>query len=232
MTEEIEEKKEEIANVIGLFPQPVFVKKMSMEKYGPLLTTLKTLEYKTHESIGTGTGRDVSEETHVLHMGEFAELASEIQGLVNIFAKEVLSQDVDLRITQSWVNRSETGDWTHEHAHPNSIVSGVWYFSVPENSKIRFHRSTAKSGMYELRPRMNLKDSSDRPWSWDWHDVIVNDGELILFPSYMTHSVPNNLDEKTRWSLAFNTFPVSGIGLMSDLTGLDYNRIGLKRTDV
>ena len=53
--------------------------------------------------------------------------------------------------------------------------------------------------------------------SW-WYEAHV--GKLILFPSSLTHMVPEVKGEDTRISLSFNTFPVGVVGEEMDLTGL------------
>ena len=45
-------------------------------------------------------------------------------------------------------------------------------------------------------------------------------GDLVLFPSSLTHMVETVQGEATRISLSFNTFPVGSIGEGVDLTGL------------
>ncbi len=47
-------------------------------------------------------------------------------------------------------------------------------------------------------------------------------GLLLLFPSYLHHSVPLNKTEKTRCSLAFNVVPTVGFGEETSLTELKF----------
>ena len=49
-------------------------------------------------------------------------------------------------------------------------------------------------------------------------------GELILFPSNLTHSVPTNLGEEERISLSFNTWPKGNMGDIKSLTYLPLDR--------
>ena len=49
-------------------------------------------------------------------------------------------------------------------------------------------------------------------------------GELILFPSYLRHSVPINTSDDVRVSISFNTF-ADNIGSEKDLTELNLRKI-------
>ena len=52
--------------------------------------------------------------------------------------------------------------------------------------------------------------------------VPISSGELILFPSSTTHSVPTNQSNVVRYSLSFNTFTETGeVGSKSQLTYLN-----------
>ena len=53
--------------------------------------------------------------------------------------------------------------------------------------------------------------------SW-WFEVGA--GDLILFPSHLTHMVETKVGDETRISIAFNTFLKGYIGSDESLTGL------------
>ena len=46
--------------------------------------------------------------------------------------------DIDLYITQSWLNYTKENQYHHKHEHPNSVISGVLYFdSDKKNDTIK-----------------------------------------------------------------------------------------------
>lgn len=122
--------------------------------------------------------------------------------------------NVHLRITQSWLNYTEPGQFHHKHAHPNSLVSGCFYVKAnPDTDKIYFYRDGYQQ--IKLPPKeWNLYNSE----SW-W--LPVGTGQLVLFPSSLTHMVETVTGDDTRISLAFNTFPVGNVGDELSLTGLN-----------
>jgi hypothetical protein len=56
-------------------------------------------------------------------------------------------------------------------------------------------------------------------WNSDSWWFEVGTGDLVLFPSSLTHMV-DTVQGQTRISLSFNTFPVGIVGEEMDLTGL------------
>ena len=51
------------------------------------------------------------------------------------------------------------------------------------------------------------------------------DGELVLFPSSLRHSVPFNKGNETRYSMSFNTFSIDELGSKESLTHLNLKDI-------
>jgi uncharacterized protein (TIGR02466 family) len=111
------------------------------------------------------------------------------------------------------LNYSKPGEWHHKHAHPNSFVSGVLYMkAVKDSDKIYFYGDEYKT--IDL-PTENYNIYNSKSW---W--LPVETGDLMLFPSSLTHSVEKVQADQTRVSLAFNTFPVGYVGQEESLTAL------------
>ena len=125
---------------------------------------------------------------------------------------------VNLRITQSWCNYTEPGQYHHKHAHPNSFVSGVFYPQANrETDKIYFY----KAGFQQIKlPPENWNVWNSESW---WFEVGT--GDLVLFPSSLEHMVETVQGDQTRISLSFNTFPVGNVGEEVSLTGLNLESV-------
>jgi uncharacterized protein (TIGR02466 family) len=144
----------------------------------------------------------------------FPELRKEIQSQLDYYLKNIIDpvNDVNLYITQSWLNYTEQGQFHHEHAHPNSIVSGVFYFNaVKEHDKIWFYKNQFRD--IKILPNWNHYNAE----SW-WFEVET--GMLLLFPSYLRHKVPVTTGDHTRISLSFNTFATGMLGQEEELYSL------------
>ena len=107
--------------------------------------------------------------------------------------------DLEIYITDSWLNFNNKEESHHIHLHKNSFLSGVFYFNTIKNDIIRFH-NILNNDFFQFEQKHRHIYNSE---TWDFP---VNIGQLILFPSKVIHSVPKNTENKTRISLAFNTF--------------------------
>jgi hypothetical protein len=66
-----------------------------------------------------------------------------------------------------------------------------------------------------MKPDKRSSKSAHSEFLVDFHP-----GLLLLFPSYLPHSVPLNETNYTRCSLAFNVVPTIGFGSEDNLTEL------------
>lgn len=190
----------------GLFAQPVGM--FDRVIGGDEKSLLMGLE--TRPNMGNTTSTD----NFVLRRSGLTNLRSWIEDCVADYFKATANpkHDVSLRITQSWVNYSEQGQYHHKHAHPNSLVSGVFYINTNDSDRIYFYRS----GFQQIKfPTDGWNQWNSESW---WFEAM--EGRLVLFPSSLEHMVPTVEGKKTRVSLSFNTFPVGTVGEEMDLTGL------------
>lgn len=193
----------------SLFPQPVGVFKLDRD-----LTSKEILFIKKQETR-SNMGNTTSTDNTILRNKELTKLRDFIETSVSDYFTHVYSpkNKVSLKITQSWVNYTEPGQWHHKHAHPNSFISGVFYPQAnADTDKIYFYRS----GFQQIEfPTDNWNMWNSESW---W--FAVGTGDLIIFPSSLEHMVETVQGDQTRISLSFNTFPVGCIGEEVDLTGL------------
>lgn len=196
-------------NVFNLFPTPVgyfnYGKELSQEQKDFLVNA----EQKPNEGNTTSADREILK--HEL----FADLNAFIEASLDEYFHNTVRpmNEVSLRVTQSWLNYTKKGQYHHKHAHPNSIISGVFYVNADkEKDKIFFYQDGYKQIKF---PAKDYNEYNSESW---WLPVGTN--ELVLFPSSFTHSVQPVETDETRISLAFNTFPVGNVGHDDSLTGL------------
>ena len=193
----------------NLFPTPVAIYKLDRELTEEELVFIKNQETRPN------TGNATSIDNTILRNNSMTKLRDFIESNVSEYFKTVYSpkHNVNLRITQSWVNYTKPGEYHHKHAHPNSFVSGVFYPQANrETDKIYFYRD----GFQQIK----LPPSDWNIWNSDSWWFEVGTGDLVLFPSSLTHMVETVKGKDTRISLSFNTFPVGLVGDEIDLTGL------------
>jgi uncharacterized protein (TIGR02466 family) len=199
------------STVNGIFPTPVYISKLNRE------LTKKELSFidKTKLDVYKNEGNTTSNDNYILNKKEFKNLKEELDLRVQDYFQKVISPTDAIipYITQSWLNYTETNQYHHKHQHPNSLVSGVFYINCHEElDKIKFFNDIYKTIKPEIK-NWNLYNSE----SW-W--FTVKTGDIILFPSSLTHMVETKEGTNTRISLAFNVFIKGTVGVNKNLTEL------------
>jgi uncharacterized protein (TIGR02466 family) len=200
------------AVVHGIFPTPIYMSKLDRK-----LTTLelKFVE-KNKKNIYKNEGNITSSNNLILNEKPFANIKKELDLRVKDYFEKVISSTdaVTPYITQSWLNYTETNQYHHKHKHPNSLVSGVFYINChKELDKIKFFRDDDYKMIKPEIKNWNLYNSE----TW-WFPVKT--GDIILFPSFLTHMVETKEGDNTRISLAFNVFIKGIVGNNKKLTEL------------
>jgi len=199
------------ATINGIFPTPIYISKLDRE-LTPL--ELKFVD-KSKNDFYKNDGNITSSNNYILNEKPFVNIKKEINLRVQDYFNKVLSNTDSITpyITQSWLNYTETNQYHHKHAHPNSLVSGVFYINCDDKfDKIKFFNDGYKTFKLEIK-EWNVWNSE----SW-WFPVKT--GDIILFPSSLTHMVETKEGTNTRISLAFNVFIKGTVGVNKNLTEL------------
>lgn len=174
------------------------------------------IEFIKNQPTRNNMGNTTSIDNNMLDNAKLKDLRDFVQGCIDTYFREVHAptQDTKLRITQSWCNYTEPGQFHHKHAHPNSFISGVLYPQAnKETDKIYFY----KEGWQQLKtPTVTFNPYNSESW---WMEAYT--GRMFIFPSNLTHMVETVQGTEQRISLSFNTFPIGKFGDSSTLTGLD-----------
>jgi uncharacterized protein (TIGR02466 family) len=199
------------STVNGIFPTPIYIAKVD-RKLTPLELKFVDKNKKDHYK---NDGNITSNNSYILNEKPFVNIKKELDLRVQDYFDKVISpaNNITPYITQSWLNYTETNQYHHKHAHPNSLVSGVFYINChEEHDKIKFFNDTYGTIKPEVK-EWNMWNSE----SW-WFSVKT--GDVILFPSSLTHMVETKQGDNTRISLAFNVFIKGTVGNNKNLTEL------------
>ena len=105
----------------------------------------------------------------------------------------------ELKITGMWtiINPSQASN--ARHIHSNNFISAAYYVKAPEDSgEIVFYDPRAAN---EIRsPIINTPNKLNS----NTFSVSPQEGLLVLFPSYLHHSVNINKSTKERIVISFN----------------------------
>ena len=200
------------SSINGIFPTPIYTSKLNRE------LTKKELSFidKTKSDCNKNEGNITSNDSYILNNKIFKDLKKELDLRVKDYFDKIICPDNNIKpyITQSWLNYTETNQYHHKHAHPNSLISGVFYINCDEKfDKIKFFkRNNYETIKIEIK-KWNLWNSEN----W-WFPIKT--GDIIMFPSSLTHMVENKQGTNTRISLAFNVFIKGKVGDNKKLTEL------------
>jgi len=190
----------------SLFPIALGCTKLDRELTKKELDFFKRTQESKDRVINDGNTHTADK--YVLDNLELSELKKNLTEKVNLYFRDTykIDEDIEIYITISWVNYTETNKYHHAHGHTNSVISGVYYIETVESDTISF----ATPWPHKLTMSMDMSEYNQ--WNSDewWYPTTKN--SLLLFPSKLTHWVNQVKSDKTRISLAFNTFIKGKIG--------------------
>ncbi len=192
---------------LGLFfPTPIQVSEIAgaAQLNERLLAATEELMRTTANKVPDGWSCDLyttirtADQLHE-HPG-FRELTphiySEATKLVHALKLDVATYP--LKITSCWINVYGKTHAQEVHNHANNVLSGVYYVQVPPGAPgIMFH-----SPMSDLMFRPPSRELNALNLMSFTHPA--RSGEMVLFRSFVRHSVPPNQVDGKRISIAFN----------------------------
>jgi uncharacterized protein (TIGR02466 family) len=102
-------------------------------------------------------------------------------------------------ITGCWATVLAKGAAHRAHSHPNNFLSGVYYVRThPGADSINFHDPRPQAAV--IRPPVVELTAENT----DQVVVKVTNGTLLIFPSYLEHSVAATAGDEERISISFN----------------------------
>jgi len=190
----------EFSTVEGFFPTPVWVFDLPSERASVLNSRLRaSLESMLMPLPDIAKGATWQTEQNLHEVPEFQELTALIQQGATSALQSLEVEQSDLAITACWANINPRGSAHKSHTHPNNYLSGVYYLKVPPGS-----------GMISFNdPRSQTRIIVPRPVTHNSYNTLsqslpVEEGRLVLFPAWLSHSVGPNPSEDVRISVSFN----------------------------
>lgn len=200
--------------IATIFPTSIYISYLNRDFLKKEINFVNKSKSKTYKNIGNITSND----TYILNNINFKNLKKEIEEKLNDYFVKIISTENKITpyITQSWLNYTTKNQHHHIHAHPNSFISGVLYINADKQyDKIYFYKKDSHNTISPFINNKNLHLLNSNVW---W--IPVETGQIVLFPSCLTHSVETKKEDDTRISLAFNTFVKGTLGSEKELTQL------------
>ena len=189
--------------VKNLFAEPICINKNLQINNDLLLEQLKGVKLlsnknakKTYASISKNILNEIT-------------YGKDIKKIFNDYAKsnfEALDYITDFEICDSWFTLTEPHAEGSSHFHVNYLCSGCYYPLKTKNEKIKI--IFERPNKFQIFP--NIKKFIS--YNSMEQEIEIDEGDLILFPAYLSHRIGYNDSDNKRVSLAFNINPKGEVG--------------------
>ena len=188
------------SDVISMFPtlvwklQPKPDLRLKIETN--ILALLQTLR-REQPSLAPGQGWQSESSLH--QRQELNDLVSCVNSAAQSVLRFLKIGESAIDITGCWATVLRKSAEHRIHTHPNNFLSGVYYLRTHQGADtINFHDPRSQAGI--IRPPVMELSAANTD------QVVVNvmNGTLLMFPSYLQHSVAPNMSEEERISISFN----------------------------
>ena len=185
------------------FSTPIWVSKIDNHENlnADMLTYISDLQKKDPQGIIKSNFNGWHSKNFNLKDNMPAKFISSISKNINIVMDD-MGWDLTsqfIKITNMWSIINEEGAFNQKHHHSNSDISAAYYVSA--------HDKCGDIVFYDPRPARVYKNpiaKSPNKLNATINSIKPHNGLLVLFPSYLEHSVNPNLSDKQRVVISFN----------------------------
>ncbi len=188
------------SDVFSLFPTSVWKVQLAPKLAAGINRTVRDSLHEMNPRLPELAPGDSWQSDHQLHtLDEFRELVSRIMRSTGTILKFLKIGYQEIELTGCWANVTARGASHAMHSHPNNFLSGVYYVQTwPGADTINFHDPRPQAGVVR-QPVTELTGQNV-----DQVVIKVTNGTLLMFPSYLTHSVSPSESNEQRISVSFN----------------------------
>ena len=183
------------------------------------------------EKYGVSTMHD-----YIMNKPELGELSKFILECVVDYNNRKLGYNVkEWKFSQTWSSYKATGQRHLMHYHPNSVISGIFYFSEKQDEISEYYTNQWKfmPPVIFVNHWNKFDELGEEAGVTSMIHIPIRDGmrnneyaipfepnKLILFPSWLGHRVPVNNTLMIRKSVSLNIVPTRALGNRQQMTEL------------
>jgi len=185
--------------VIRLFPSFVWKARLGSEVRTAVRVAVLE-EVAAERGTSDPEAGQVWQSRHGLHrLPALEPLVAQVRAGVEQVLELLRVGEAPFELTGLWINVAAPGGAVRLHNHPNNFLSGVYYLQVQEGAdSINFHDPRPQAAV--VRPPVTELTA----YNTDQMVVRVEEGDLLVFPSWLSHSVDPNRSDRVRISASFN----------------------------
>ena len=191
--------------IFKLFPEPIF--KYKLNNFKEINKHLSNYIYQLKDEDKDGLNRSNKGGWHSKNFN-----LSEQNSIQTKFAIEVQkyildcfqnmgwkTQDKNIRITEMWAIINKKESFNVVHTHPNCYLSSAYYVKASKNCGAFIAENPNVAKRYAFPEIMNKNQ-----YNSETAGIEIEEGDLLLFPSYLPHKVSKNESDDDRIVISFN----------------------------
>jgi len=203
--------------VLPIFPTVITVSNIARDFTQAEIDYMMTFKDKVRDN-GSNT-----EDIYILEQPPLFDIKQLCQNALQDYLTQIYNPinpgDIYMKITHSWLNFSKKDQFHYKHTHHNSVLCGVLYIDAVEDTIVFTKMDSGEN--WQVQPK------EDTPFNMVDVPIKVNTGDLVIFPSNLSHSVPT-IQREGRLSLAFNSFFNGNIGFIEGpMKGINFLKINI-----
>ena len=185
------------------FPTPVWA--LQLENYKKINEEMYDYIKKHQSSDQVGINKS---NIKGWHSRDFDLSENEPQNFIFFISKHIEQLMTDMnwdtkkqiaKINNMWAIINTGGSANLRHQHGNSTISGAYYVRAPKNSGDIIFYDPRPAPVYS-----HPNATTPNPLNAQVNGISPKEGALVLFPSYLDHSVNENLSKDERIVISFN----------------------------
>ena len=191
--------------ILKLFPDPIL--KYKLDDYKNLNKDLEKYIYNLYEEDSKGVNKSNKGGWHSknFNLSEQNSIQTKFGITVQKYILDCFQnmgwkiQGKNIRITEMWAIINKKENFNVVHTHPNCYLSSAYYVKASKNcgAFIAENPNVAKRYSY---PEIANKNQ----FNAETAGIEIQEGDLLLFPSYLPHKVSKNESDDDRIVISFN----------------------------
>ncbi len=118
-------------------------------------------------------------------------------------SSDIWEDGVRIRLNNLWININNRGNSNLFHTHPGSTLSGVmWIKTSPKCGNLLFNSPHKHYAWTEIESFSEKFQREHYSYAYYW--CVPHEGNIVIFPSYLSHCVEPSDSDEDRISISFN----------------------------
>ena len=192
-------------NIFKLFPQPVF--KYQIDNFKKINEELTKYIYELNKKDNIGVNKSNINGWHSrsFDFNEKENVPNKFYSHINSYIEDVFSKlgwehdKTKVKCTSMWAIINKKGNFNIEHTHPNNYLSAAYYVKAPDNCG---NFKATNPNILSRHIRAKTKQANEL--NSNSASIKINEGDLLIFPAYLPHSVEENKSNEDRVIVSFN----------------------------